>query len=433
MAEIVRGSYAFRARLKDELPRWRADGIIDAAIEERLVERYGLNENTTPVALLAVYVLGAFLIGGGVIAFVAWNWDDMSAALKVSVIVAAMLAAHLTGYWLWRVTDRSARLGHALMVLGTLIFGADIGLLAQIFHISSNWYGGFGAWALGAFVAAALMESAPTAALAIVLGFVWSTGFMEDHATIRPFIPYLIGAASLALTWVTRSRPVGTLALLGFGLCVTVAAGETADKTGAGVVLACVGVGALFLVVPMMFSGRGPLAIGPVATILGFVAFVVPTYVVSFHAVAREARLGELVHLVAAFPVFAAALLLAVRCFPGNGWLEHPVSTIALVSVPFIVAGCTARNTEFWLTAISNAALVAVAATAILVSVRGLARGPFWLGTFLGGLLIVSRFFEYESELWLKAIVFIACGVTVIFLGLAFERRLNEREAAYVA
>ena len=43
------------------------------------------------------------------------------------MIVAFMLIGHTLGYYLWQISAKSPRLGHALVVLGTLVFGANIG------------------------------------------------------------------------------------------------------------------------------------------------------------------------------------------------------------------------------------------------------------------------------------------------------------------
>ena len=131
----------FRTLLKREFPRWREEGIVDEEAEATLARRYQLDEEGVSVAATAIYVLGVLLIGGGVVSFVAWNWDSIPKAAKLAMLGAALVAAHASGYWLWRIDRRHPRLGHALTLLGTLIFGANIGLVAQIYYRCSKiWY-----------------------------------------------------------------------------------------------------------------------------------------------------------------------------------------------------------------------------------------------------------------------------------------------------
>jgi uncharacterized membrane protein len=56
---------------------------------------------------------------------------------------------------------------------------------------------------------------------------------------------------------------------------------------------------------------------------------------------------------------------------------------------------------------------------------EGLALGnrkSFWGGMVLITLQIISRVFEYNTELLLKSFVFVLCGIGVIAAGLWFER-----------
>ena len=43
--------------------------------------------------------------------------------------------------------------------------------------------------------------------------------------------------------------------------------------------------------------------------------------------------------------------------------------------------------------------------------------------------LIISRFFEYETHLMIKAVGFMAVGFMLIYAGIKFERRLARRLA----
>ncbi|HLQ36322.1 MAG TPA: DUF2157 domain-containing protein, partial [Planctomycetota bacterium] len=216
-------SNAFRAGLRRELPKWRAEGVVDEATARGLVARYRLDQQAVDVTTAAIYLLGALLIGGGVISFVAWNWERLPDALKLALGGAVMLAADLLGYRWWKITRTRPRIGHAIVCLGTLIYGANIALVAQVFHIHSDWYGGLGAWAIGATIAGWALTSLPNAALGVVLLLLWSSGFVDDHHAWSPLGPYLLAGVFLPLALRTRSRPlfalvaVATIAALGIG------------------------------------------------------------------------------------------------------------------------------------------------------------------------------------------------------------------------
>src|ERR1044072_4243457 len=110
-----------------------------------------LKHESTRLLSAVIFTIGALLLGGGLISFVAANWEIIATPLKLVLFLLALLAFHTIGFWLWHSKNWRG-LGHALLFCGCLVFGANIGLVAQIFHVSSNWYGGFLAWAIGSLV-----------------------------------------------------------------------------------------------------------------------------------------------------------------------------------------------------------------------------------------------------------------------------------------
>src|SRR3989338_3077168 len=98
-----------------------------------------------------IVTIGVILIGAGVFSFIASNWKEMGQFLKIAIIVSAMTAAYFTGFHL-KEKRRLAKTGEALYLLGAIIYGAGIFLIAQIFHVQANWPGGFILWMVGALV-----------------------------------------------------------------------------------------------------------------------------------------------------------------------------------------------------------------------------------------------------------------------------------------
>ena len=134
------------------------------------------------------------------------------------------MSFHAVGFWLWH-TQNWRRLGHALIFCGCLVFGANIGLVAQIFHISGNWYGGFGAWALGSLVMAWAVRSWIIGVLALGTSFLWFIGFQSDYDQSASFYPLVLGLSLLPLAWLIRSRVLYAGTLLGVITAACVLAG----------------------------------------------------------------------------------------------------------------------------------------------------------------------------------------------------------------
>lgn len=413
-----RGARAFRHRLKRELPKWREEGLVDADAEAVLYDRYQLGEEGVSLAAAAIYALGALLIGGGVISFVAWNWADLARPAKLAILGGALVLAHGGGWWMWRVANVMPRLGHALTLLGTLIFGGSIGLIAQMYHIAEDPAAGIGLWALGAAVAAWALQSTPNAAFGAAIACVWGCTYVGEHEQLFGLVPWLVGATFLPLAWMLRSRFLFVVAALATGITMTVSASvEVHEATGFAL-------GGLAAAAPLLAYSLAP-TFRRAATVVGLVFATVVFYLTSFREVADEVGFADFKLAIQSLwfvaPAFLGAIGLLVR--HGRGWRERPATLCALGGIPLVLLGLWAGKDGLYGALASNLVLAAVAAVAITSAAHTLNRVHFWYGSVLGGLLVVSRFLEFETELWLKAIVFIVCGIAVIAFGVAFERR----------
>jgi Predicted membrane protein (DUF2157) len=122
-------------------------------------------------------VLGAaaLLIAAGVFSFVAANWERMPREMRLGLITALMVVANVCGWYFRARTDRR-NTGDALLAVGTLVYGAGIFLVAQMFHVRANWPDGFMLWLIGAMAMAAALRSLPLFALAAPIGLVGLVG-----------------------------------------------------------------------------------------------------------------------------------------------------------------------------------------------------------------------------------------------------------------
>jgi uncharacterized membrane protein len=430
------GGRAFRARLRRELPQWRAEGLVGAGAAADLARRYHLDEEGVSVAAAAIYTLGALLIGGGVISFVAWNWDDLGRAAKLAILFAALLAAHGSGYWMWRIAGRLPKLGHALMLLGTLIFGASIGLVAQIFHIPSTAGTGYGLWAIGAAVAAWALGSVPNGVLGAVLAAIWGCARVSETESLYAVVPYAVAVPFFPLAWRLRSRLLFFITAFASLFVMAYAATSEADEFIA--FAAAVSAGALLLLAFSCWAREGTDAayFARVAHLTGLLALATVLFLCSFGEIAEDAswaKLSDQPWSWIGFAIPAAAGAAALFALGGaRALLGRPATLCAVLGALLLVLALVPGDPEGTGAIAANVALAAISIAAVTSAGRTLERAPFWAGSVLGVALILSRFVEFETELWLKAIVFLASGVAVIWFGVVFERRKRvAREAGH--
>ncbi len=195
----------FLKRLRKEMPHWRERGWIEAdgseAILAELAARGGLSR-FTPIVFA---VLGVLLVGAGVILFFAANWQEMAKITKIAVLVGALIATHVAaGLSLARPGRASGAVAHALLLLGIILFGANIILIAQIYHIDRHYPDAILVWSLGALLVACLVPSEIALVAGLLLGLLWS-GFETLDFGRHIHWPFLVlWLATVPLIWRNR-------------------------------------------------------------------------------------------------------------------------------------------------------------------------------------------------------------------------------------
>ncbi|TPW18782.1 MAG: membrane protein, partial [Elusimicrobia bacterium] len=178
------------AWLAEEIPSWTRDGLLTDDQARRIRARYDFAEVDLDRRagsgrfVQALSVLGALLVGAGILTWIAANWDGIGDPLKLGLIFTSVIGLQWGGYELAFRRASHPHLGQALLLIGNLAFGAGIFLVAQIFHLSGHWPNAFLAWGLGALAVAVAVEAVPVFTLAAGALTVWGIGeAAEFHAT----------------------------------------------------------------------------------------------------------------------------------------------------------------------------------------------------------------------------------------------------------
>ena len=429
-------STKFRAALRNELPIWIQQGIVSEQTAKQLSTAYqldNLKHESTRLLSAVIFTIGALLLGGGLISFVAANWEAIPTPIKLALLFFALIIFHAVGFWLWHTNWR--RLGHALIFCGCLVFGANIGLVAQIFHISSNWYGGFGAWALGSLVMAWAVRSWIIGVLALGTSFIWFIGFQSDHDQSASFYPLILAVSLLPLAWIIRSRVLYAGTLLGIITAACVLAGY---HGGGRQLLFTMAAGGMFLwtLGGLHRASEWRMEFANITAGFGLGVLSVAAYVWSFHDLWNPSVFGPMRSL---WAFLFLSLSIALSFFALRSAKRPQVLlTMALLVVGGILcasallsgASTNISEGEFLFTVTTNLAALILAATIIGVALIDERRLAFWLGSLYLVLLILSRFLEYETSLLIKSAAFLACGVAVIVAGISYEKYLRRNAAS---
>src|SRR6187431_426249 len=86
------------------LPELVQSGIVDEATAERIRAYYALQLNTSGNRLFIVFgILGALLVGMGILLILAHNWDDLPRNVRVFIGLLPLLAGQIAaGYLIFK-------------------------------------------------------------------------------------------------------------------------------------------------------------------------------------------------------------------------------------------------------------------------------------------------------------------------------------------
>ena len=232
----------FTRQLRLEIARWQDEGLISAAQAAVILRRYSPPPDEVPAAgippggrvteevlgaaapagvdaavaaaapaagsalggrvISVIAIMGATLVGLGIITYVAANWSAIPPLARVALLVA-VTAAIYAGGWVLLARFGLRRTGAAVILAGALAYGAAIHLIAQIYHLPVNYPGLTAAWFLGVAPIAYIVRARSLLTLALILllaaaGFRaqrWSDGFGADTALL--LLPAALTLAAL--------------------------------------------------------------------------------------------------------------------------------------------------------------------------------------------------------------------------------------------
>lgn len=211
-------STEWQERLQTESERWVRQGLIDEGQRGAILKLYPTDGAAgRDRAVLIFSILGSLLVGAGVILYVAANWPLIPAGIKVVAILTATLASYGSGFY-FQYRGDSPRLGQALLFLGSLLYGASIWLIAQIFHLDNDFPTGFLAWGAGLLPLVWATGSRPVLYLAAGLLTVWTVGAQAQFDQYNYLFPVLMLGAVLPLSRRTEARLAEAAVLLGLFL-----------------------------------------------------------------------------------------------------------------------------------------------------------------------------------------------------------------------
>ena len=171
-------------KLRKEVADLLNAGVIDTSTAER-IENYYLSKSGPPQNKLVIIfgILGAILVGLGIILILAHNWDDLTRAAKTVIsFIPLVLGQLICAYALVKKQNSTAwRESSSAFLL--IAIGACISLISQIYNISGTLSSYLLTWLLLGLPLVYLMRSS-VVSLLYIAGLTWyacETGYFSGE------------------------------------------------------------------------------------------------------------------------------------------------------------------------------------------------------------------------------------------------------------
>ena len=425
--------------LYSELPGLVAQGVLTPDAEARLRNRYGPVEPTKPARLAVIIfgVLGALLIGAGVMLVLAHNWDELSRPVRACLSFLPLIAAQALTVWTLRRRPQSTAWSEGSGALQFLMIGASISLVAQTYNISGDLPRFLLTWSLLGLPLVYVLDAVVPALL-----YTWGITEWACHLCFEDAFNggYWILAAFLlpqAAAWLRAGRYQARPTLLLWALCisVTVAAGVTVERVLPGLwIILYSGLFALMFLAGEFWFGEAegfwaaPLrsfGAAGVLVLMFMLTFEWPWHEIGWnyygchvhHSGWRaipDAVLGSVVPFAA-----LALLVMTVRRKTLRGLLLGCIPILAVIGY-----GISSTMEDYAVAAgIFDLYMLVVGVWLLVTGLRISKQGQMNLGLLVVTALIVARFFDSDLSFLLRGLIFIALGVAFLSTNVIMLRR----------
>lgn len=420
--------------LAAESSSWVHEGLISAEQAKLLRDRYAANAGMS-WGLFLLSAIGAIIFGLGIILFFAYNWADLPKFAKLALIFTALVVAHVAGLFVSSKHRNNQNLREGFHVLGTLMFGAGIWLIAQVYHIDEHYPNAFAFWGLGALALAWAMPSVIQGLIATVLiatwGFAENAGFNKAHYLSVAIM--VIGV--LPLAWHLKSR-----VLLFFSLVATLGLSFTNVllKFDEEIIFYLLFAMATLLICFARLARYSSFpASGDVLRTIGIAGYGLLLFIASFEDATRaliQQRPEDSAYLFSGGILGLALvswIVLAIHMRKLGASLTK-FAEIILVLITIMLTGLLligAFNEHHWLgVLLINGVLACHCILLIIIGTDEVNWRHVAVGCLTLALLVFMRFNDLFESLLMRSMVFLVVGAILFFIGHIYAKQNAQKK-----
>jgi uncharacterized membrane protein len=212
--------------MEKEVSSWVDKRIIFDTQAKEIFDLYSIESDkfkpSKPVNFVkTISLMGAILVGLGLILFVASNWQRIPDFVKTMLLLITTFSTFYAGYYFTFKRKDSFTLGNALLLLASLFFGATLFLIAQIYNVQANSHWLVLVWACSILPLGYFFDLLSVRLLSSSLFFLWDLVFVLTQETGNYFYPLIVFL--IFIPFISK-KPIHNLpSFLGAGLSSLVA------------------------------------------------------------------------------------------------------------------------------------------------------------------------------------------------------------------
>jgi len=415
-----------------------SEGVLTGEGAERLRQHYDEVEPRSGrrIALTVCSILGAVLIGAGVILLLAHNWDDLSRAARTALSLVPLAAAQTLAVWALATGRRSAAWREGLGAYLSLAVGAAIALVAQTYNIPGDTGSFLLTWMLLILPAVYLLDAVVPA----VIYLAGMTAWAGCEQSARGHSAWFWAWMALALPWfaahVRRNPYSPASAVLGWSLaiCLGIGMGIVLSPVleNVWIMLSSLLLAAFYLAGTVWFRNAPAAWQNPLHSI-GAVGIAGLSLLLSFKWPWHELGHAHLYRLDLTRPeawtavavlgillIASTALLPVVRRADPARLVYGAMAAVAIVG-HWLCQQWGSRPPSL----LFSLYLFALGLTTLVSGIRQSRIGTVNAGLLVLAALIVARFFDSDLSFVARGLAFVAVGVGFLVANVVMIKRMK--------
>lgn len=422
--------------MQKDIPELLKAGIITPETAEGIRQYYREKAGQSQNRLFIIFgILGAILVGLGVILIIAHNWDEFSRTLKTFFSFLPLLVGQFfCAFTLLRKNDSSAWRESSSAFLFFAV-GASISLISQVYHIPGNISVFILTWMLLCLPLVYLLRSSVTSLLYIIGITYWAaeTGYWTYPASETYYYWLLLLAVLPNYYLLKKSQPASNFIIFHhwfIPLSITIALGTVSRNHEEFMFIAYISLFCLFYLVgktnffqSQKSSGNGYLAIGSAGTISILLALSFTWFWEDLRRM--DVSFSDTIRSPEFFTALIASLLAGaffIRFGKYKSVSElNPMELVFLIFIIIFIIGLKAPFAVI----LVNLLIFTIGIFTIRLGAKKDHLGILNYGLLIITALVICRFFDTDLSFVFRGMLFVGVGLGFFF---ANSRMLKKRQ-----